>query len=97
MREEPVMTRGITFVGMDVHKSTINVAVLEEGKPAPTEWVLENRATAVEKLAQKLKRAFGDAVSCCYEAGPCGFALMRDLTSAGIKCVAIAPALIPKR
>jgi hypothetical protein len=31
------MTRGTTFVGMDVRKASINVAVLEPGKPALTE------------------------------------------------------------
>lgn len=91
------MTRGITFVGMDVHKSTINVAVLEAGKPEPIEWVVENRATVVAKLGQRLKKDYGKEVTCCYEAGPCGFALMRQLSSLGIACKLIAPALIPKQ
>ena len=36
-------------------------------------------------------------VRCCYEAGPCGFALQRHLAAAGIACDVIAPALIPRR
>lgn len=87
----------ITFVGMDVHKASINVAVLEPGKNEPIEWKLDNRPTAVAKLAQRLKKDSGGDVVVCYEAGPCGFALMRQLTSLGIVCKVIAPALIPKQ
>jgi transposase len=36
-------------------------------------------------------------VTCCYEAGPCGFELHRALTAKGIPCDVIAPALIPRR
>jgi len=92
------MTRNITFVGMDVHKAMIQVAMLVPGTTAPVEWELENRATAVAKLARRLKAEAGDGdVVACYEAGPCGFALMRQLTSLGVACQVIAPALIPKQ
>lgn len=91
------MKRGITFVGLDVHKASISVAVLEHGKTEPLEWQLENRSTAVAKLARRLKKDYGDEVVCCYEAGPCGFALMRDLIKLGLRCQVIAPALIPKQ
>ena len=36
-------------------------------------------------------------MTCCYDAGPYGFALMRDLASMGISCKVIAPSLIPKQ
>ena len=39
------MTRGITFVGMDVRKVSINVAVLEPGKNEYVEWKVDNRVT----------------------------------------------------
>jgi len=91
------MTRGITFVGMDVHKASINVALLEPGKTEHVEWKLDNRATAVSKLARRLKADSGGQVVACYEAGPCGFALMRQLASLGVPCKVIAPALIPKQ
>jgi transposase len=91
------MTRGITFVGMDVHKASINVAVLAPGVTQHVEWKLDNRATAVAKLARRLKEDSDGEVVACYEAGPCGFALMRQLTSLGVPCKVIAPALIPKQ
>lgn len=91
------MTRGITFVGMDVHKASINVAVLEPGKNEHVEWKLDNRSTLITKLAQRLKKESDGDVVVCYEAGPCGFALMRQLISLGVPCKVIAPALIPKQ
>ena len=33
----------------------------------------------------------------CYEAGTCGFALQRHFQAEGLRCQAIAPALIPRR
>jgi transposase len=33
----------------------------------------------------------------CYEAGPCGYSIQRQLSTAGHECVVVAPALIPKR
>ena len=33
----------------------------------------------------------------CYEAGPCGYGIQRQLTAAGHECVVVAPSLIPRR
>jgi transposase len=33
----------------------------------------------------------------CYEAGPCGYGIQRQLSAAGHGCVVVAPSLIPKR
>ena len=33
----------------------------------------------------------------CYEAGPCGYALQRQLTKGRVSCVVIAPALMPRK
>jgi transposase len=82
-----------TFVGMDVHKASIYVAVLHVD--GVKQWQIENKPQAVTKLIARLKE-LGD-VRCCYEAGPTGFALMRTFVDAGLKCIVIAPALIPKR
>jgi transposase len=95
MQEEPVVQENTTFVGMDVHKGSIFVALLRPGSQTVEEWQLENKAVAVARLAKKLK-GFGDVMA-CYEAGACGFALMRQLESLNVPCVVIAPALIPKK
>jgi transposase len=92
-----VTQHGITFVGMDAHKKAINVAMLLPGKSEPVEWEVANEPAAVRRLAKKLEReASGGEVRCCYEAGPCGYTLQRQLeAAAGVVCEVIAPSLIP--
>ena len=84
------------FVGLDVHKDTIAVAVAEVGR-APARLVA-NTAHDVGKLIKLLKR-YGDPgeVHVVYEAGPTGYGLQRELSRRGYQCQVIAPSLIPKR
>lgn len=86
----------ITYVGLDAHKESIFVAMLAPGAN-PVEWQLPNAPTAVKRLARRLTRDGGPEVQCCYEAGPCGYALQRQLRSAGVGCAVVAPSLIPVR
>ena len=71
--------------------------MLAPGAGKPEEWQLANEPRAVKRLAQRLKRTAPGPVVACYEAGPGGFALQRQLEAAGIECRVIAPALIPRR
>ncbi len=48
-------------------------------------------------LARRFRREGAEGLVCCYEAGPTGFALQRNLQSKGIDCRVIAPALVPMR
>ncbi len=91
------MTMGTTYAGMDAHARTIHVAVLRPGAKGPEEWQLANERRAVKRLARRLNRDAGGPVVACYEAGPTGFALQRQLEAEGIDCRVIAPALIPRR
>ncbi len=84
------------FVELDVHKATISVAVAEgiRGGEVRNLGIIPNRADQVVKLAKKLGK--GDRqVSFCYEAGPCGYGLHRQLTGLGHNCIVVAPSLIP--
>lgn len=92
-------TMFITWVGLDAHKKAINVAVRVAGSREFTEWVVANEPRALKRLARQLiKMANGSEVRCCYEAGPCGFALQRELMAAApIIVEVIAPALIPRK
>lgn len=89
------MSEPTTFVGLDVHKNHIVVAMLLPGDQAPVEWRLVNEPTAVRRLAKELQRKARGSVHCCYEAGPCGYVLQRQLEKAGISCIMIAPSLTP--
>lgn len=88
------MEKPSSFVGLDAHKSTIQVCLLR-GREAPIEWQVPNEAGAVRRMAKRLLREGGATVTCCYEAGPCGYSLQRSLNQAGVSCVVVAPSLIP--
>jgi transposase len=84
-----------TFVGLDVHKETIAVAVLRPQTDLPEQHGIPNTPEAVRKLVRSWSAP--DRVRVCYEAGPCGYAIFRQLDHLGVSCQVIAPALIPKR
>jgi transposase len=90
---------GIIWVGMDAHKKAINVAVLCGNEREVREWTVENKPAAIRRLVKKVVReADGREVRCCYEAGPCGYALQRQIEAAGpVICEVIAPSLIPRK
>ena len=48
------------------------------------------------KLCDRLERR-GNALAFCYEAGPCGYGVHRQLTSLGHRCDVVAPSLIPHK
>jgi transposase len=84
------------FIGLDVHKATIAVAVADETE-APTSFgTIANDPAAVRKLMTRLG---GPEVRLrvAYEAGPTGYALHRQLSALGIECSVVAPSLIPVR
>jgi transposase len=88
----PNLTR---FVGLDVHRDTIAIAV------APAEGEVD-RILELPHHLPKLRRFFEKLVAegpvkVCYEAGGCGYGLQRALTSWGVPCEVIAPSLIPMK
>ena len=92
------MEKSIIFVGLDVHKETMTVALAESGERGEAREYgrIANRPEALKRLMSKLTRA-GRELHFCYEAGPCGYGIQRQLTVAGHECVVIAPALIPRK
>jgi transposase len=87
----------ITYVGIDAHKKELHVAMLIGHATTPVQWTLENQPAAVARLVRKLEREAPGAVQCCYEAGPFGYALQRQLTRGRVVCQVIAPTLIPRK
>src|SRR5262249_40478166 len=88
----------ITFVGLDVHKATVCIAVDESGRGGEVRHVgvFANRPEILSKVVSRLSKG-GRRLSFCYEAGPCGYGLHRLLTGCGHECVVVAPSLIPMK
>ena len=91
------MNEPTTYVGIDAHKRDLFVAMLIGTRTTPLTWTVPNQPEAVRRLARKLEREGSGPVHVCYEAGPCGYALQRQLTTARVSCQVIAPALVPRK
>jgi transposase len=82
---------------LDVHKETIAVAVAQSGREEPEyRGEIAHTAQAIARLLQKLSPV-GEVLEVCYEAGPCGYGLYRELVARGHRCTVVAPALIPRK
>jgi transposase len=86
----------ITYIGLDVHKRTIAVAV-RQGNALIHEEQLPNEPAAVARWARLWKRRSEGRLQCAYEAGACGYALQRQLAKLGVACDVVAPSLIPRK
>jgi transposase len=89
------MSQSTTYVGMDAHQKKVAVAMLVAGQSEPIEWTETHTPEAIRRLARRLRREAVGEVHCCYEAGPTGYALQRQLVATGVSCTVVAPSLIP--
>jgi transposase len=94
--EKTVSAPSTIYLGMDVHKDSITVAVLPAGAAAPTR--VERLSSDFARLKRFLSRlAENGDLKCCYEASGAGYVLQRAMREWGYECEVIAPSLIPKR
>ena len=86
------------YVGLDTSKLKISVALAEAGRDGEVRFLgdIDSAPEAVERLVAKLGKRHRRLVF-CYEAGPTGYGLYRQLTALGCDCAVVAPSLIPKR
>ena len=84
----------VRYIGLDVHKDSISVAAADEGRdPAKAFAMIPNDLARLLKVLRRLTPKGGSLLP-CYEAGPTGYGLYRQLGQAGIACRVIAPSLV---
>ena len=88
----------VAYIGLDTSKLRNAVAIAEAGRGGELRYLgeIDNTPTATGKLVRKLARKH-TALMFCYEAGPTGYGLYRQITSLGHDCIVVAPSLIPQK
>lgn len=91
------MSSPILYLGLDVHKDSVTVAVFGAGDREPQ--LLEKLPYDLHKIHRFLQRLSrnGEQIRACYEASGAGYVLQRQLTAWGYHCDLCAPSLIPTR
>jgi transposase len=86
------------FVAFDTSKSRNAVAIAEGERSGEVRFLgeIDNTPEATSKLVRKLAGRYA-RLTFCYEAGPTGYGLYRQITRMGHTCMVVAPSLIPKR
>ncbi len=86
------------FVGLDTSKLRNAVAIADDIRGGEVRFLgeIENSAVATTKLVRKLAAKY-QRLMFCYEAGPTGYGLYRQIKSLGHECMVAAPSLIPRK
>ena len=84
----------IIYLGLDVHKDSVTIAVLPADASAPT--TIDRYPNDFAKLRRVFERhAKTGTLRACYEASGAGYVLQRAMKDWGYHCDVIAPSLIP--
>lgn len=84
-----------TFVGLDVHKDSTSIAVGKQGEKARFIGTVDAQLRSLCKVLGKLGAP--ESMRVVYEAGPCGYTLVRELRARGYDCEVVAPAKVARR
>jgi transposase len=86
------------FIAFDTAKKKHAVAVADVGREGEIRYLgeIDSSSTAIEKVLGKLAQRY-TTLRVCYEAGPTGYGLYRQICALGHECTVVAPSLIPRR
>jgi transposase len=92
------ITTSSAYVGLDVHKDSIDIALAEDGRDGEVRHIgsIGGDLVSLDRALRKLISR-GAPLHIVYEAGPCGFVIWRHLSAQGLHCEVVAPSSIPKR
>jgi transposase len=92
------MKKNIIFVGLDVHKNSIDIALADAGRDGNVRFYgsIGGDLDSLHKVVRKLQST-GATLRFVYEAGPCGYDIYRFLTKLGLDCTVVAPSKIPRK
>lgn len=88
----------IKFIGMDVHKKTITMAISDDVSYSQPRiyGAIANKPEELDRFCRKIK-ASSSELHFVYEAGPCGYGIYRHLNAKGYECMVAAPSMIPRK
>ncbi len=86
----------IHYVGLDVHKDSISVAIAVAGGELRFYGKIGGKVADLDKLIKKLAHSEVE-LRFCYEAGPTGYVIYRHLKKHDQECRVVAPSLIPRK
>ena len=86
------------FIGFDTAKKKHAVAIAGVGRESEIRYLgeIDSSPAAVERMIRKLAGRY-EKLHFCYEAGPTGYGLYRQVRALGHHCTVVAPSLIPKK
>ena len=85
----------VIWLGLDVHAQSIAISKYKGASKNGARSEIPNDPKVIRRTVERFRRE--GKLRCCYEAGPCGFELYRQLDSMGIDCTVVAPSLIPRK
>jgi transposase len=86
-----MMNYSTKYVGLDVSKDKISVAIASEGREDARYWgSIPHSKEAVRKLVHQLSQEEGVRLDVCYEAGPTGYVLYRWFQEFNVDCSVVA-------
>jgi len=92
------MKHSIIFVGLDVHKDSIDIALADDGRNGEIRFygTIGGDLDSLDKAIRKFRRS-GVELRFVYEAGPCSYEIYRHLSAQGFHCEVIAPSMTLKK